>query len=223
MQMPRDDCGGSLDTWSGDRGCRRRELERGLSGHAAVGLPVVNPCRLHITGASGAGTTTLGRAVATRWAVPHADVDDYFWVPTTPPYTTKRDEAQRLRLLHEVFVGRDTWVLSGTLMAWGDALVESFDAVVFLTLDDGERMERLHAREVTRYGSRIEPGGPQEAAHRDFMDWAAGYEDPDFDGRNRAIHEEWLAALPCPVLRLDSTRPVEELVAEIAATPDATR
>ena len=47
----------------------------------------MTPCHLHITGASGSGTTTLGRALASAWAVPHADTDDYFWVPTTPPYT----------------------------------------------------------------------------------------------------------------------------------------
>lgn len=183
-------------------------------------LPSMTPSRLLITGASGSGTTTLARAVATRWAVPHADVDDYYWVPTTPPYTTKRDPAERLRLMREVFVGRDAWVLSGTLMGWGDPLIDTFDAVVFVSLRHETRMARLHAREVTRYGSAIEPGGEREAAHREFLDWAAGYEDPGFDGRNRDRHEAWLAALPCPVLRVDSSRPVGELVAEITGSPD---
>lgn len=172
--------------------------------------------RLHITGASGSGTTTLGRALATEWSVPHADVDDYFWVPTTPPYTTKRDEAERLRLMEEVFAGREAWVLSGTLMGWGDPLCERFDAVVFLSADQEQRMQRLHDREVRRYGAAVEPGGEREAAYHDFMDWARGYEDPDFDGRNRARHEQWLSALACPVLRLESTRPVSELVTAVS-------
>ena len=47
-------------------------------------------CRLHVTGASGAGTTTLARVIASEWSVPHADVDDYFRVPTSPPYRIKR-------------------------------------------------------------------------------------------------------------------------------------
>ncbi|CAM4217803.1 AAA family ATPase [Janibacter anophelis] len=175
----------------------------------------MTPCHLHITGASGSGTTTLGRALASAWAVPHADTDDYFWVPTTPPYTTKREEPERVRLMRDLFVGRDAWVLSGTLMGWGDELVEHFDAVVFLSAPHEERMDRLHAREVLRYGETIRPGGEREGAYRDFMDWAGGYEDPDFDGRNRAQHEQWLADLPCPVVRLDSTWPVAELVDEL--------
>lgn len=175
----------------------------------------MTPCRLHITGASGTGTTTLGRAVATQWSVPHADTDDYFWVPTTPAYTIKRDVPERRRLMEEIFVGRETWVLSGTLMEWGGTVVDHFDAVVFLSVDHDLRMERLHAREAGRYGSSIEAGGVRESSHRDFMDWASGYEDPDFDGRSRAQHERWLSTLTCPVVRLDSTRPVDELVADI--------
>jgi adenylate kinase family enzyme len=177
----------------------------------------MTPCRLHLTGASGTGTTTLGRALASAWSVPHADTDDYFWVPTTPPYTTKRQESERLRLMHEVFVGRSSWVLSGSLIGWGDSLIDSFDAVIFLSVDHDARMTRLRERERVRYGSAIDDGGELEVAHREFMDWAAGYEDPETDGRNRAQHERWLGSLRCPVLRLDSTRATDDLVAEILA------
>lgn len=179
------------------------------------GGPHPNPCRLHVTGASGAGTTTLARAVATAWSVPHADTDDYFWLPTTPPYVAKRDPAERLGLMDEVFVGRNAWVLSGSLMGWGEPLLEHIDAVVFVSLDHQTRMERLHSRETLRYGEAIAPGGEREADYRDFMTWADGYEDATFDGRNRAQHEEWLGALDCPVLHLDSAVSVEQLQAAV--------
>ena len=54
--------------------------------------------RIHVMGASGAGVTTLGRALADALALPHHDSDDYFWLPTTPPYRQQRDIAERLRL-----------------------------------------------------------------------------------------------------------------------------
>ena len=41
--------------------------------------------RIHILGASGSGTTTLGRALAARLQCPHFDTDDCFWLPTDPP------------------------------------------------------------------------------------------------------------------------------------------
>jgi hypothetical protein len=63
-------------------------------------------CRIHITGASGAGVTSLGRALANALAIPHHDTDDYFWQPTTPPYQKMRERADRLRLMQEMFLPR---------------------------------------------------------------------------------------------------------------------
>ncbi|SCL20801.1 Adenylate kinase [Micromonospora pallida] len=176
--------------------------------------------RLLITGASGAGTTTLGRALATRWAIPHADVDDYFWLPTSPPFLHKRPAVQRVALMEALFVPRDAWILSGSLDGWGDAVIARVDGVVFLMLDPGARMDRLMSREILRYGDTIEQGGTNEAAHRDFLEWARGYDDPATSGRSRATDDRWLASLPCPVLRLDSRQPVANLVAAVEQWAD---
>lgn len=167
--------------------------------------------RIHITGASGSGTTTLGRALGTRLAIPHHDTDDYFWEPTEPPYTTKRDEAERLHLMRRLFVPRAGWVLSGSLVGWGDPLIPCFDLVVFLHTDTGVRIERLRRREATRYGD----GDPE--ASRAFLDWAAGYDTAPVEGRSRSRHEAWLAALPCPVLRLDGTAPLPDLISAVVS------
>lgn len=157
-------------------------------------------CRLHVTGASGSGTTTLARSVADHWSVPHADADDYFWLPTDPPYVDKRPEPDRVALMEQVFLPREAWVVSGSMLGWGDSVVARCDAVVFLTLDPDERMRRIEARERVRRA-----GGPvDEAALSAFLEWARGYDDPSFRGRSRAGHEEWLASLSVPVLRLDS-------------------
>lgn len=183
---------------------------------AACGDAEVKPCRLHVVGASGSGTTTVGRALATEWSVPHADTDDYFWLPTPPPYA-KRSVAESLRLMGEIFLGRAAWVLSGSVTEGGDPLIPYFDAVVFLTVDSSVRLERLRSREATRLGADVHAGEERESALEAFMEWAARYEDPQFDGRNRARHERWLSRLRCPVLRLDSAQPVHVLVAAVTA------
>ncbi|MDN4161073.1 hypothetical protein [Nocardioides abyssi] len=157
-------------------------------------------CRLHVVGASGSGTTTLGRALADAWSVPHADADDYFWVPSDPPYVEKRPEAERVRLMRSVFAPREAWVLSGSAMGWGDDVVAGCDAVVFLTLDAEERLRRLQQREAARSAGR----DVDAEAWGAFLDWARGYDDPGFTGRSRVAHEAWLDGLDQPVLRLDS-------------------
>ena len=154
-------------------------------------------------GASGTGTTTLARAMADHWSVPHADADDYFWIPSDPPYVEKRPEAERVALMERLFLPRESWVLSGSMLGWGDDVVARCDAVVFLTLDPAERLRRLEAREHARHGRQA----VHEAAFAEFLEWARGYDDPVFEGRSRASHETWLATLDCPVLRLDSASP----------------
>lgn len=164
-------------------------------------------CRLHVMGASGAGTTTLARALANCWSVPHADADDYFWVPSDPPYVEKRPDVDRVALMRKVFLPREAWVLSGSMLGWGESVVADCDAVVFLTLDPEERLRRLRARESSRRAGRdVDP-----VAWEAFLDWARGYDDPTFEGRSRARHEAWLDGLSQPVLRLDSAMTPEEL------------
>ena len=162
-------------------------------------------------GASGSGTTMLARALANHWSVPHADADDYFWVPTDPPYVEKRPEDERVALMRDVFVPREAWVLSGSMMGWGDAVVDECDAIVFLTLDPEERMRRLDAREVHRRAGRTFDQG----AWTEFLDWARGYDHPEFEGRSRVAHEAWLAERDQPVLRLDSAASREDLLATV--------
>ena len=55
--------------------------------------------RIHILGASGSGTSTLGSALARRLGVKHADSDSLYWLPTNPPYTTPRPPGARQALL----------------------------------------------------------------------------------------------------------------------------
>src|SRR3981189_1859158 len=172
--------------------------------------------RIHIMGASGAGVTSLGRALADALAIPHHDTDDYFWQPTIPPYRDKREIAERLRLMREVFLPRADWVLSGSLEGWGDAIIPAFNLVVFLTTPREVRLQRLRAREATHFGAdAVAPGGWRHRETEDFIEWASHYDAGDREGRTFEKHQAWLAALPCLVLRLDGAQPMPELVRQV--------
>jgi adenylate kinase family enzyme len=172
-------------------------------------------CRIHIMGASGSGVTSLGRALADSLATPHHDTDDYFWRPTIPPYREMREASARLKLMREMFLPRADWVLSGSLNGWGDALIPDFDLVVFLVTPREIRLQRLRAREATRFGAHaVAPGGWRHEETQEFIEWASGYEEGEVS-RNLAKHQAWLVKLPCPVLRLDGSRPLLELVDEV--------
>ena len=169
--------------------------------------------RLHVTGASGAGTTTLARALADHWAVPHADVDDYFWVPSDPPYVEKRPASRP---------GSRSWRSSswparrmGPVPARCSAgVTPSWRAATrwcSWTLDPEERLRRIEGPRGADAQRR--PSLSIQAVVGPPLSWngPAGYDDPAFDGRSRVAHERWLAGLDRPVLRLDSASPPEVL------------
>ena len=130
--------------------------------------------RIHIVGASGAGVTTLGRALADVLAIPHHDTDDYFWRPTSPPYREQRDVADRLRLMGEIFLGRSDWILSGSLDDWGGPVIPLFDLVVFLHVPTEIRLRRLRDREARHFGGdALAPGGWRHTAIQTHVPWIA--------------------------------------------------
>ncbi|WP_407543182.1 AAA family ATPase (plasmid) [Deinococcus radiomollis] len=174
------------------------------------------PNRLHILGASGAGTTTLGRLLAKQYRYVPLDTDDYFWQPTVPPYEVPRPRAERLDLLEHDLARHRQWVLSGSLCGWGDVLIPQFDLVVFLSVPSALRLQRLEARERRRFGPAILPGGELYENHREFMDWASRYDEADQSLRSRAAHEVWVRHLSCPVLRLSNDGSMQRLLETFA-------
>lgn len=170
--------------------------------------------RIYITGASCAGVTTLGHNLATRLGIRHVDVDDFYWMPTNPPFTTKRPPSDRVSLMQQA-LGDDGWVLSGSCMVWGDALIADADLIVFVATPTPVRLERLAARERARFGERIAPGGDMHAIHVAFREWASQYDDPNFSGRNRAWHEAWLSHMAAPILRIDGADSVGAMVTAV--------
>jgi adenylate kinase family enzyme len=175
------------------------------------------PLRLHIFGASGSGTSTLGRALAESLGLFFVDTDDLYWQPTDPPFRKSRDRAARTALLSATLAGHSRWVISGSLCGWGDIVMHDFSLAIFIGTPTPLRIERLDKRERDRFGPRIGPGGDMHAEHGDFIQWAAGYETGPMTERSRLMHETWIKKLVCPVLRVDGSEPVERLFRQVVA------
>ena len=176
--------------------------------------------RIHILGASGSGTTTLGTTLAAKLSCAHIDADTLFWLPTDPPFTTRRDHDERQALLLQRLPANGSWIFSGSATGWSVPIEPFFDLIVFLKLDPAIRMARLRVRETERYGDRIVGTGDMAEASAAFLDWAQSYDTAGAEIRSRVAHEDWLAAQRAPILRLDSQTPLEHLVSAVLARCD---
>lgn len=77
--------------------------------------------RTLITGASGSGTSTLARSVAGRLGIAAFDTDDYFWLPTSPPFVSKREPHERLVMTLSDLGSAADCVLSGSIVDWASS------------------------------------------------------------------------------------------------------
>lgn len=166
--------------------------------------------KIHIFGASGSGVSTLGRALALELQIPFFDADDYYWKQTDPPFIEANQIDERKSLLKDALADNKSWVVSGTLVSWGDSIQEKFDFAIYLSVPTEERLLRVKKREAERFGSRIEVGGDMHEAHLKFLDWAAQYDEGFMGGRSKPKHEAWIRTLKCPVFRIDGIVSTQE-------------
>jgi adenylate kinase family enzyme len=169
----------------------------------------MNRHKIHVMGAPGAGTTSLGKALAQDLSCPHFDTDDAYWFTDDElPYRRKRNPDHRRQILTERLSSTKSWVLSGSLCGWGDVFAPQFDLVVWLWLPAAVRIPRIEQRERQRYGdARLDPGGDLHVVFEKFKAWAADCDGEGGGLRSRENELAWLEKLECPVLRIE-----EELV-----------
>ncbi|MEJ2088991.1 MAG: hypothetical protein P8Y69_11080 [Gammaproteobacteria bacterium] len=86
---------------------------------------------------------------------------------------------------------------------------------MFLYLDPAIRLARLVQRERHRFGKRVLSGGDMRTQHLEFMEWARSYDHAKAPVRSLDLHTKWMRRLSCPLLRLDSNGPLDELRDEV--------
>jgi uridine kinase len=165
-----------------------------------------------IFGASGAGSTTLGKEIAQRLKFQYLDIDDYLWCWNTKiPLTVVRSQEERTNNLMNDIKKHPNFVISGTIFSDKELFEPLFNLAVFISTPAEICAERVRIREHTRWGERVLPGGDMHKAtrfHGDYDDYIANaqkYETADVSRFGRKLHEQWIAELSCPVLRVDGT------------------
>jgi len=164
-------------------------------------------------GASCAGSTTLGAVLAKQLGYPVFDTDEYFWEKSAYPFTLRRNPELRNEMIIMDTAKHDNWIITGSMMSWGDIWLHTFSLVVFLYIPHHVRMQRLKTRETERYGDLIFTDPVRAKNYQDFVQWASGYDDNTTNGRTLQVHETWLSKVNCPVLEIRGDTTVNERIA----------
>jgi len=159
--------------------------------------------KIHILGPSGSGTSTLGETISKKYNFPWFDSDNFFWEQTDPPFLKKRIKKDRVQFLKRELNKNDSWVLSGSIIGWGDFIKKRLDLVIYLYIEPAIRIHRLIDRERVRYGNRIDPGNDMYKIHIEFIEWARNYERDNMNMRSRKSENEWMKDLKCKIIKIE--------------------
>lgn len=173
--------------------------------------------KIHITGAAGAGATTLGKTLAEKLDYLHFDTDDYFWIKTDPPYQKIRPLLKRQSRYKKDLQKNPQWVSSGSSGVWTQFADSYYDLVVFLYVPEDIRIQRLYDREKIRSPDSFIEGTIQNKEFTKFIEWAKGYDTVIDSTRSLHLHNNWLNTLTCPVIRIEGEQTNDERMRIILA------
>jgi adenylate kinase family enzyme len=158
-------------------------------------------------GANGSGKSTLGCELARALNFAHIDVEEYYFYQAEIPYTAMRPAEERNAMLLADMKRHGSFVMSGNISGWGEEFLTGFDLVIFLTAPTDIRLKRIENRENERWGDRVREGGDMYEQHLKFIEFAAS--------RDITQLEQKASLYSCPILRVDSTKMLVEIVSEI--------
>ena len=171
--------------------------------------------RVNVLGASGSGTSTLGKSLAAALSLPHFESDDFFHGPSDPPFQNPRSGEERYELIGRALRPDHSWVLSGGLAGWSPYPELNFTCIVFLYVPTATRIERLRRRERERFGERVLAGGDMHHIHEEFIAWASRYDAGDIEGKTLSLHERYLREQSCPILEFREEYPLSEMTEKV--------
>jgi len=163
-------------------------------------------------GAAGSGTTTLGIELARELGYEHFDTDDFLWEDTSPPYQRKRTVEMREEMLCETLQSSPKWILTGSMVGWGDCILPFFNLVIYLWVPQDIRIARLKEREKRKHGIKIDEGQSMHQTHLDFIAWAKEYDSGDESMRSKKYHDIWLDKVSCKVIRIEDLHELKDKV-----------
>ena len=165
-----------------------------------------------ILGANGSGKSSLGSELASVLNFAHFDVEDYWFYKSDVPYTAIRPQEERNDMLLSDMRKYGTFVVSGDISGWDNVFLKMFDLAVFLTAPKEIRIKRIEHREFMRWGDRVCEGGDMYESQKRFREFAAT--------RDINLIEQRALKYSCPILRIDGTNTIGEIVCKILSYTD---
>lgn len=157
-----------------------------------------------VCGLNGTGKSTLGKALADKLDFHFIDNEDLYFssMNNQYPYDFPRSETEAKQILLSEIDAYGNFVFAAVKGDFGAEILPFYKYAVLVETPKYVRIQRVKNRSYQKFGKRILPGGDLYEKEKKFFDF--------IKNRNENIVKEWLQSLPCPVIRIDGTKSIEE-------------
>lgn len=171
--------------------------------------------KIQIIGGSGTGKSTLAKFISEQENIKWIDTDYYLWKDNT--FTVNNPIELRRSMYEEDIETNSSYIVSGSVFSWCPEGFVDRDLLVFLSLDERDRLERLRTREIKRNGSNAMWLDENGLYTNDFLEWCKTYwtEEDQSIGGTFAEQLYQMELSKSTFIKLDSSQPVEQLYKEI--------
>ena len=165
---------------------------------------------INICGLNGCGKSTIGRILADKIGFHFIDNETLFFDPAddNDPYSKPRTRSEAENLLLKEVNEHGDFVLSAVKGDYGKEITDIYKLVVVLEVPKNVRTQRIRNRSFGKFGNRMLPGGDLYESEESFFKMA--------ESRNEEYVESWICTLNCPVIRIDGTKSIDEIVSLIS-------
>lgn len=162
-----------------------------------------------VCGLNGSGKSTLGKALAKEIGYNFIDNEDLFFPKDNPNYlfANPRPKEEAICILMDTIKENENFVFSAVKGDYGEKIIPLYDYAVWIEVPKEIRLQRIRNRSFQKFGSRMLPGGDLYEKEEAFFAMV--------EGRTENYVEAWIQTLHCPVLKVDGTKSVEDIVAFI--------
>lgn len=169
---------------------------------------------IHVMGASGAGTSTIGEFLGEKLGFDVIESDFYKWEQTVPEFQVMRPINESNKLLLERINSSSNLIISGSLHS-NPVTFKYIDLIIYLKCPTFVRMRRIKKRDIEKGRNSLKQEGEIRENFLGFLYLAKHYNSLGLDKRSKASQKWVMENCHAPVIEIWTSRKMNKVKAEI--------
>lgn len=165
---------------------------------------------IHVMGASGSGTSSLGEFLGKALGFDVIESDFYKWKQTIPEFQVMRPIEESNTLLLDKIKACKNLIITGSLHS-NDVVFKYIDLIVYLKCPTFVRMKRIKQRDVETGRNSMLTEGEVYENYLGFLELAQNYNKLGLDKRSKASQMWVIKSCNCPTLKINTNQKMEKV------------